>query len=49
MEKKSFAFDWMMTLISLVAVILMLIFIPAWFWVGLPFLLTYLVKAFDSI
>jgi len=48
-NSKSFAFDWMMTLVSLAAVILLLIVLPEWFWVALPFFLTYFVKALDSM
>lgn len=41
--------DWILTLVFLVLVVLCLIYIPAWFWVPLPFFLTYLVKAFRSM
>ncbi len=46
---KSLAFDWLMTLVSLVAMIAFLLLLPEWFWVTLPFFLTYLVKALDSM
>ncbi len=36
---------WLITLVSLVAFILFLIYKPEWFWVTLPFLTTYLTKA----
>lgn len=36
---------WAITLISLVACILLLMFKPEWFWVTLPFLFTYMTKA----
>lgn len=36
---------WLITLVSFVAFILFLIYKPEWFWVTLPFLTTYLVKA----
>ncbi len=48
-QNKSTRTDWMLTLVSLVATILLLVFVPAWFWVGLPFVLTYLVRALDSM
>ncbi len=47
--KKSVAFDWLMTLVSLVAVIALLAFADEWFWLALPFFLTYLVKALDCM
>lgn len=40
---------WLYTLISLVVMIALLIVIPAWFWLALPFFLTYLVLAFNAI
>jgi len=39
--------DWILFFVSLVVCILMLIFLNEWFWVALPFVLTYLVKALD--
>lgn len=44
-ENKSTAMDWILFLVSTAVVILMLIFMNEWFWVALPFSLTYLVKA----
>ena len=41
--------DWMFFLLSLVVTILLLVFVTEWFWLGLPFLLTYLVRALDSM
>jgi hypothetical protein len=41
--------DWIYFLVSLVITIAMLIWVPAWFWVPLPFTLTYLAKAFNAI
>jgi len=46
-ENKSHASDWMIFAVSLVVMIALLIFIPEWFWLALPFVLTYLVKALD--
>jgi hypothetical protein len=40
---------WLYTFISLAAMILLLIVIPEWFWLALPFFLTYLVMAFDAM
>ena len=44
-ENDSNRMDWMLFLVSTVIMILMLIFINEWFWLALPFSLTYLVKA----
>jgi len=35
--------------ISTAATLLLLIFANEWFWVGLPFMLTYLVQAMDKM
>lgn len=40
---------WMAALVSLVFTVLLLMFANEWFWVGLPFLLTSLVLAFDRL
>jgi hypothetical protein len=40
---------WMYTMVSLFACILLLIFIPEFFWVSLPFLLTFGVKAYGAM
>lgn len=37
--------DWIWFLVSTAIMILMLIFFNEWFWLALPFSLTYLVKA----
>lgn len=37
--------DWMLFLISTVVMIAMLIWVNEWFWLAMPFSLTYLVKA----
>jgi hypothetical protein len=41
--------NWLYFFISLVACILFLVFQPAWFWVTLPFLFTFLVRSFDMM
>ena len=48
-QRKSTGRYWMLFLVSLVITIGLLIYMPAWFWVTLPFVLTYLVKAFDMM
>ncbi|MBP7273409.1 MAG: hypothetical protein KA974_06185 [Saprospiraceae bacterium] len=48
-EKKSNSTYWLIVLVSLVACIAFLIFLPEWFWVTLPFICTYLVLAFDAM
>ncbi len=40
---------WLITLVSLVACIALIILAPEWFWLTLPFLLTYFVKALDMM
>lgn len=40
---------WMYTFISLAVMIGFLILKPEWFWLALPFFLTYLVMAFDAM
>jgi hypothetical protein len=48
-SKSSKSMDWILFLLSLIVTILLLIFVTEWFWVSLPFLITYLVKALDSM
>lgn len=48
-KKSSRALDALLFLVTLVIMILMLMYTPAFFWVPLPFVLTYLVRAFDAI
>lgn len=45
--RKSKGLYWMVALVSLVVTILLLMFANAWFWVGLPFLITSIVLAMD--
>jgi hypothetical protein len=40
---------WIYTGISTAAMCAILLVNPEWFWVALPFVLTYLVKAYDAI
>jgi len=44
---KSKGIYWIIALISLVAIIALLAFNPAWFWVGLPFFITAVVMGMD--
>ncbi len=46
-QNSSRATDWILFFISLVICVAMLIWLNEWFWVALPFVLTYLVKALD--
>lgn len=41
--------DLLLFAVSLAAMILLLMFQPAWFWVALPFVLTYLVRFFEAM
>lgn len=47
--KNSRAIDWIIFLVSTVIMIFMLMYMDEWFWVALPFSLTYLVKALDMM
>lgn len=44
-SNKSNLMDWVLFLASTVVLVLMLIYVNEWFWLALPFSLTYLVKA----
>jgi plastocyanin domain-containing protein len=44
-KKENKALYWMITLVSAVACVGLLIYKPEWFWLTLPFLFTYFVKA----
>lgn len=48
-SKNSKAMDWILFLVFFVIFVLMLMFADEWFWVPMPFMLTYLVKALDSM
>lgn len=41
--------DWLIFLVSLVVIIFMLMYVNEWFWVALPFVLTYLARALKVI
>ena len=41
--------DWMLFIISTVIMFAMLIWVNEWFWLAMPFSLTYLVKALKMI
>jgi hypothetical protein len=41
--------DWILFLVSLVIMIYMLMYVNEWFWVALPFVLTYLAKGLKVI
>ncbi|HMQ48516.1 MAG TPA: hypothetical protein PKA00_11710 [Saprospiraceae bacterium] len=47
--KKSSGLDWILFLVSTLVLILMLIYADEWFWLALPFSLTYLVKALNAM
>jgi len=42
---KSAILDWVFFFISLVAIIALLMYASEWFWIALPFVLTFFVKA----
>ncbi len=44
-ENESTRMDWIWFLVSTAIMIFMLIYVNEWFWLALPFSLTYLVKA----
>ena len=44
---KSHTTDWIIFAVFLVITVGFLIFEPTWFWITLPFVLTYFVKAID--
>ena len=46
-SNKSHSLDWIIFFVTLVITVAFLIFNPTWFWVFLPFVLTYFVKAID--
>lgn len=41
--------DWMIFTVSLIITCIILWFWPAWFWVPLPFVLTYITKALGAL
>lgn len=48
-ETTSTGIYWMATLVSLIFTVGLMLTIPEWFWVGLPFLFTALVKAMNKM
>ncbi len=48
-EEKSLGKYWIYTIISLIVTIALLIFMPQWFWVGLPFVGTAFALGMDWI
>ncbi|MBK8566306.1 MAG: hypothetical protein IPN76_23955 [Saprospiraceae bacterium] len=44
-EKTSTSTTWLLFIVSTVVTLLMLVWVPQWFWVALPFPLTFLVQA----
>lgn len=47
--KKSLGKYWLYFFISLIACIALLVFLPEWSWLAFPFVLTFLVMAFDAM
>lgn len=45
--KKNTRMAWIMAAVWSVITIYMLFFVPAWFWVPLPFMLTYIIQGMD--
>ena len=48
-KQSSKATDWLLFLVFTVIFLLMLVYVDEWFWVPMPFMLTYLVKALDAM
>ncbi len=48
-EKKSRGIYWMLTAVSILAMILLLAFQPQWVWLSFPFVGTFFVSAMDVI
>ncbi|HQU60644.1 MAG: hypothetical protein KDD02_24135 [Phaeodactylibacter sp.] len=46
-SKRSKATDWLLFLVFAVIFLAMIVYVDEWFWVPMPFMLTYLVKALD--
>lgn len=47
--KRGSGADWIKCIISAVVTIAMVIWLPTWFWLGLPFVCTYFVSAMKWI
>ncbi len=41
--------DWLIFFVSLIVTILLLMYADEWFWLGLPFVLTYFAKALNAM
>ncbi len=48
-ETQKSSMDWILFLVFTAILIFMLIFVNEWFWLALPFSLTYLVRALDTM
>ena len=48
-EASSRRMDWILFVVSTIVFFAMLIYVPQWFWLVIPFPLTYLVKAMDAM
>jgi hypothetical protein len=48
-SKKSNTMDWIFFIVWTIIFFAMLIWVPQWFWLVIPFPLTYLVKAMDAM
>ena len=48
-ENTSSKMDWILFIISTIVMFAMLVFMNEWFWLAMPFSLTYLVKALKMI
>lgn len=46
-EKSSSMMDWVLFVVTAIITLVLLVFVPQWFWLVLPFPLTYLVKALN--
>ena len=49
MANSSKSIDWIIFLVTAVITIVMVMYVSEWFWVVLPFPLTYFAKALDAI
>jgi len=48
-NKKSNTTDWILFIVWTIIFLALLIYVPQWFWVVIPFPLTYLVKALNAM
>lgn len=48
-KKTSKGLYWLLFFISFTALVLFLVFLPEWFWVTLPFTITFLAGALDAL